>query len=165
MKNSRKESSDSSSSQQTKPKTVIIPLILSQPSQSRNSSGKKPNEIYESSLNSIIDIYLILNKKEKDINLQELDTAFNELIAETNSNQHLILPIILGFYIQTYENKKIVSKTIKNYILSIVKRDIRLGHLLMHTIFSCKHSFKKKVEMKVLKEIILELDIQQVIIF
>ena len=27
----------------------------------------------------------------------------------------------------------------------------------MHTIFSCKHSFKKKVEMKVLKEIILEL--------
>lgn len=29
MKNSRKESSDSSSSQQTKPKTVIIPLTLS----------------------------------------------------------------------------------------------------------------------------------------
>ena len=27
----------------------------------------------------------------------------------------------------------------------------------MHTIFSCKHSYKKKVEMKVLKEIILEL--------
>lgn len=45
----------------------------------------------------------------------------------------------------------------KKIIFTKVKENLVYGHFMIQNIFSCKHSYKKKVEMKVLKEFIKEI--------
>ena len=45
----------------------------------------------------------------------------------------------------------------KKRIFTKVKENLVNGHFMIQNIFSCKHSYKKKVEMKVLKEFIKEI--------
>lgn len=64
---------------------------------------------------------------------------------------------MVGFYVENYERNRELAESLKKLIVTKVKKNLSHGHFMIQNIFSCKHSYKKKVEMKVLKELIKEI--------
>ena len=113
------------------------------------------NKDYLHSMKLILQLFTLI--KQHDMNISSYETIINEIQSQTHKIKIHIFPLLISFYIFNVEHFPNISNYIYQYILHETSNSLQLGHIIIMNIISCKHVYKKQIEMQKLKDIIIHI--------
>ena len=103
----------------------------------------------------ILELFALI--EQHDMNVSSYETIISEIQLQTHKIKVHIFPLLIYFYIFNVERHPAISNRVFQYILHETAQSLQLGHIVIMNVISCKHVYKKKLEMQELKNIIIQI--------
>ena len=110
---------------------------------------------YLNAMKLIIQLFAYIKIKETP--LSQYEHILNIISTQTHKVKICVMPLLMNFYILHLEKYPSIANLVWQYILNETNHSLQIGHILILNIISCKHSYKKRIEMKKLKDLIIQI--------
>ena len=110
---------------------------------------------YLNAMKLIIQLFSYIKIKETP--LSQYEQILNIISTQTHKMKICVMPLLMNFYILHLEKYPSIANLVWQYILNETNHSLQIGHILILNIISCKHSYKKRIEMKKLKDLIIQI--------
>lgn len=115
------------------------------------NSSITPHEEY---LSILISIFSFETTKERL-------ALFKDLLEKINSKAEDLasmgIPVLVGFYVMHAETFPLFANEVWQFLLKKAEKDVKMSHLIIFNLLTCKHTYKKHIEYTTLKSLICEI--------